>query len=252
MRFFVISACRAANQYIDQCLNTVGHQTHRDFLHCITVDDIIGCPEAFETYRIAERRALLDQRVIPAGWVDRHYALHNQLDAINRFCPDDAIVVKVDGDDYLADDGVLASLDAQYSADPDLEILWTNYIDTDAKTGWKLRNGHCRALKPGEDPITCPWVSSHLQTFRKSCLMKAPPRLFLDPKTGRHWHCSEDQAVFRAMFCHSRNYAFQNRLSLVYRRGAGSEQRKVQRDTAGRIVNQLVGYREELICSRPA
>jgi len=91
-------------------------------------------------------------------------SLQNLYEAIQS-CQDDEIVVRVDGDDFLAHPFVLKKLNKVY-ADPQVWMTYGNYLDYPSYNqnpklceefpSYVIRTGAFRKYK---------WVSTHLQTF---------------------------------------------------------------------------------------
>lgn len=222
---FLTVTCRKSAPYLPECVDSILSQTHKDWLAHIRVDDV-EC-DGRETLHEAQRQAERDPRITVSFTDDRDYALKNQLFSIDRYCPHDAVVGKLDGDDRLSDPAALAAVMAEY-ADPELDILWTKF------TGGK-RPCCCGPLPEGVDVLSHGWKTSHFQTFRKRLLGAVRREAFIDPKTGRHWTCSCDHALYLPLLVHARKRKFLSRVCYFYRRGAGDNRSKAQQTTARRI-----------------
>lgn len=91
-------------------------------------------------------------------------ALANIYDAVQS-CPDEEIVVTVDGDDFLAHEGVLDRLNQIYSG-KDVWMTYGSFLDYPSYSQYPVK---CEAIP--QNLITKnkirkhPWVSSHLRTF---------------------------------------------------------------------------------------
>ena len=117
--------------------------------------------------------AKVEKLVKESGLADRVRILHNEKNrgAVANFyyaihsCKDNEIVVAVDGDDFLAHDGVLTKLNRVY-ADSNVWMTYGNYLDYPS---YKQEVISCKKIPESvvhnnrfrkED-----WVSSHLRTF---------------------------------------------------------------------------------------
>ena len=224
---FLSVACRQAAEHLEQCVNSVLSQTHKDWLMHIHVDDAKS--DDYLTSRCAVALAARDPRILLSRSDDRQYALKSQLDGIDRLCPHDAIVAKLDGDDYLSDPKVLEVVDIEYKIDKKLDVMWTQFKKTN---GQPTAN---KAIPVDADPVTYGWSSSHLQTFRKRLLAGVRRELFLDPELGTEWRCSCDHALFIPLLCVARKWKYLPRVCYVYRAGASDNQSAIQKATAARI-----------------
>lgn len=149
-----------------------------------------------------------------------------------------SIVIELNGDDWLADRGVLAFLGRVY-ADPE---VWMTYNTPRYVSGvpalWAERIPDeiiaANAFREWGE-----WTSSHPHTFRRELFDHIREETLLDPETGDYWASADDQAIYLAMLelagRHSRHlyramyvYNFHEQ-SHAYIDGAGSEAR------AGRI-----------------
>ena len=117
------------------------------------------------------------------------YNLYNYINSLRE----DTIVVIVDGDDWLASEGVLNLLDSYYN--DDTWMTCGSYITTDTKEVVQPRltdnywDGNIR-LKS--------WQFSHLGTFRKSLFSKIKRKAFLD-SFGNYLLTTSDQAMMWPM-----------------------------------------------------
>ena len=233
MKFFVITVCRDGDEFLSQCVDSVLSQTHTDWTMCIVVDDSMSAVGA-KTLSVANKLKNKSSRIRVVANRDRLYALRNLVENIDRYCPHDAVVVELDGDDYLADKQVLSVLDKEYSADDQLDVLWTQFRNIGGKVGF------CRALPAKANPATHPWVSSHLKTFRKRVLWGVRREVFLD-ESGKWWKTATDRAFFLPMLSLARKRKFLNRVCCVYRRRKTDNDPALQRKTAKAICHRLAG-----------
>lgn len=97
--------------------------------------------------------------------------------------PDDAIVVSLDGDDWLTP-GALERVQAEYDAGALVTYGSFKYADG--------RPGFARQLEG--DPRTSPWVTTHLKTFRAGLFRRIDPRHLQDAQ-GRWLEHARDLAL---------------------------------------------------------
>lgn len=108
-------------------------------------------------------KSRLSSKITLINNTTRRGHLYNQYHAIHS-CKDDEIIVIVDGDDWLAHDGVLSYLNDVYK-DPNVWLTYGQFLYYK-----KERKGICKPV--AEDIITknsyrrdCPWIFSHIRTF---------------------------------------------------------------------------------------
>ena len=224
---FLTITCRKPTEYILECIQSVYDQTHQDWTARVVVDD---AGEA-DLGIIKQLEELIDKddRVTLQLNPKRLYALKNQIDSIDRYCPHHAIVGKLDGDDKLVGADALAAVSAEYDANPRLDVLWTKF-DSNSKIPCC-----CRDFKEGEDPLTAGWRTSHFQTFRKRHIWGVRREMFTDPKTGKEWHCSCDMALLLPLLVHARERKFLDKVCYYYRRNEGDNISHEQQEVAQRI-----------------
>lgn len=223
---FLTVTCRKPTPYLFECLQSLFDQTHRDWSAHVAVDDV----PAADLEIVKQLLEMVKPYPVAVQLVqERRYALANQLQAIDQYCQHSAIVGKLDGDDRLSDPEALAAVSAEYDEDPKLDVLWTKFSSNSNKPCC------CGPLEPQHNPLTCGWRTSHFQTFRKSLLAGVERRAFIDPRTGRHWQCSCDQALYLPLLLLARRRKFLPRVCYFYRRGVGDNVSAEQKDTAVRI-----------------
>ena len=99
---------------------------------------------------------------------ERKLAVKNIYDGV-RLVKDDSVVIILDGDDQLKNDGVLYYLSNVYK---DVNI-WMTYgsFEIKAKKSHFLRS-HTKEEIESNSFRDVPWVASHLRTFRKELYLK--------------------------------------------------------------------------------
>jgi glycosyltransferase involved in cell wall biosynthesis len=130
--------------------------------------------------------------------------------------PASAIVMEVNGDDWLSDRRVAQFFNKIYTDDD----VWMTYNTLRFSNGppapwarkWPTEVIRENAFRDSED-----WTTGHLHTFRKGLFDHVDEEAFIDPATGNYWECADDQAIYLSLFelagTHSKNI---NRISYVY------------------------------------
>src|SRR6185503_20803706 len=132
-----------------------------------------------------------------------------------RRAPADAIVLQVDGDDWLPDPQVLAYLNMVYH-DPEVWMTYNTWIASDGG--------------PSNNSLPLPkrvvarnayrdsrYVTSHLHSFRAPLFRHVRDASLVDPETGEPWRSAVDHACYLPMLelagRHSRHL---DRITYVY------------------------------------
>ena len=160
-KFFVLTCSYNNIQYYHKNLESIFKQNYENWELCY-IDDAStdGTAEAVEKfikdYEVAHKVNFIKNK-------SRRYALANMYEAIHRV-PDDAIVVMVDGDDQLANAGVLKTIADAYN-DPNVWLTYGSYAPLyppfpvyckDVSDTYKMSKRFFRQ---------CEWCFSHLRTF---------------------------------------------------------------------------------------
>jgi len=228
--FFIVTACRDCAKFLPECVGSVLKQRRIDWRMCIAVDDV-GSDVGAATLRVARKLAEQSPRILVISNQDRLHALRTRVDAIDRFCPHDAIVVKLDGDDYLYDSEVLSVLAKEYT-DPEMDAVWTQFVTVAGKKGF------CGPLPENANPASHKWVSSHLQTFRKRALWGVRRECFVD-NAGKWWSHATDQALYLPILAVARKRRFVDKVCYVYRVRGTDNTRAAQNKTAAEIRSKI-------------
>ncbi len=139
-----------------------------------------------------------------------------------RQAEQDAVVIELNGDDWLSDDMVLDHLSRVYAD----ENVWMTYNTMKIHNGppvpW-AKGFSAEVIAQNAFRDVQDWPASHLHTFRKSLFDHLAEETFIDPQTGDYWECADDQAVYLGMLelagRHSRHL---NRITCVYNYWEGS------------------------------
>lgn len=114
-----------------------------------------------------------------------------------RMADPQAIVLQVDGDDWLPDPNVLSYLDMLYR-DPDLWMTYNTWALPDGTPGahcGRLSRNVIRRNRVREEP----WKTSHLHTFRRKLFDHVRDEDLRDPDTGEYWTASVDMSHYMPM-----------------------------------------------------
>jgi len=212
IEFAIITPCRNAARWIGKCIQSVRAQTHTDW-RMIVIDDASDD----NTMEVAVTAAGSDARVTVIRQPKRRYALHNVVEAIDRYAPHDAIITILDGDDWLSDPDALKAVAGEYEKSQTLDALWTFHLYENGK-----RAPLCRPIPDGVSPLDSDWRSSHLKTFRKRLIWGVDRRIWKDDR-GEWWKSGYDVALYLPMLCLAREYTFLDRACYVYNRNAARD-----------------------------
>lgn len=194
-QFYVVSAGWRAGQAAVRCLETVWHQRYpRDRVHHLYIDDASpdGTPDLIRHWLDHETRPnveFIQNR-------DRLGMLANNLRGF-RSAPQDAIVLELDGDDWLPDPGVFLFLNKVY-ADPS---VWMTYNTLARHPDGKLLRplGPPRCVVRDNAFRDWEWMTSHLHSFRAPLVHHVPVTCLIDPTTDRYFEMAQDVAFGLAM-----------------------------------------------------
>jgi hypothetical protein len=169
----VIVAFRNPGHRLDDCIDTLMRQTHRNF-RVVLADD--ASDEDYSAFLPRD-----DSRFRYRRRPHRSGTLRNHHEVICSETEADDIVVLVDGDDRLASTNVLEAVDANYS-DPK---CWLTYGQFQYENG---AFGICRPFV-GQAEFARRrqlWYTSHLKTFRAGLYFRIAEQ---DP----HFDCMKDE-----------------------------------------------------------
>jgi len=178
--FLVVSPTYNTAPYIEKCVMSVLNQTYRKFDH-LTIDDC--CTDGTTEILLSILTNYKGNNFfVHRNIVRRESPLGNFALGIELFSGDDEdIIVTVDGDDWLYDNGVLEYLNEVYQ-DPDVWMTYGSFISASGKI-----QGMCRQVK---DTRTYRrrdvWVTSHLRTIKRKLWNKIKKTDLLD-KNGKYY-----------------------------------------------------------------
>jgi glycosyltransferase involved in cell wall biosynthesis len=148
-------------QWADKNVRSVLNQKYTNF-RVIYIDDCSTDGTA-NVVRMVKRKLDVHNRLVLISNEKRCGALANIYKAVHAYCADGDIVCTVDGDDWLENDHVLATINEAY-ANPN---VWMTYGQFRGEPG-KL-HGFCRDFPPFIIEHNAfrdyDWVASHMRTF---------------------------------------------------------------------------------------
>ncbi len=192
--FHIVSGVRNAETAAVRCLQSVYDQHYpRNKVRHVFIDDNSTDPTA------AAIREWLE--VHPWNSVEftenpsRIGAFANNLEGFRQAQPDE-IVLELNGDDWLPDNGVLSFLNKVY-ADPDVWTTFNTFVRADGifhiALGPSRKTIASGRLRRGR------WATSALHTFRSELFHHIDPSAFVDPSTNELWESAHDIATYLPM-----------------------------------------------------
>jgi predicted AlkP superfamily phosphohydrolase/phosphomutase len=125
-RIVVITPFRNAGGFLRRCVESLAAQ---DYENCrfVLIDDA-------STDGALDGLEITDPRFEVVRNTERRGTLRNQVDAVTRCCEADDVVVYVDGDDWLVDDGALSYVNDFFNSTR-CWVMYGQYRDSNARYG---------------------------------------------------------------------------------------------------------------------
>lgn len=239
--FVVVSPERNAGAAGRKCLQSVYEQNYdKKKVRHIFIDDASSdnTPEIVKSWM----KEHPDNRVEFIETRRRSGILANKIKGFDMALPG-ALVIELDGDDWLPDKNVLKFLNKVYQDDK----VWMTY------------NTFLRLSPPGYTEISkmkpvpaeviedndfrkYKWQTSHLHSFRAELYRHVDKGSFIDPDTGEYWECSTDPALYLPMLeLAGRRSRHIYRITCIYNfheNTIAKTDAQLQRETAERIRQQ--------------
>lgn len=205
LRFGVVCPAWNCREWVERSLESLRRQTHANF-RCVLLDDL----SSDDTYDTARRYVAGDERFTILRNETRHFPLGNivkgQRLLSRELAPEDVLLV-LDADDWLKDEGVLAHLAKVYS-DPG---VWMTYGSCELyNKPWKARLLR-RTVRWRAAPyprriaqlnlfryMPGPYLAVHLRSYRRF-LWEAVPDAALRDDDGDYFHTCADPATMWPM-----------------------------------------------------
>lgn len=139
-----------------------------------------------EKRQLAHRITLIENKQRQGALANLYYAIHA--------CPDNAIIITVDGDDWLANPQVFNTINRAY-ADPNVWITFGQFqFHPDGRVGY------CRDIAPEEFDAGRRWchVATHMRTFYAGLFKKIKQEDLLQ-EDGKFFEVTWDKAMMAPM-----------------------------------------------------
>lgn len=222
-----------------QNLASVFAQDHNENFRAIYIDDgsSDGTGELVQEY-IAERKSGVGASITLIHNTVRTGALQNLYNTI-RGCADDEVVILLDGDDWLAHNGVLRSINAVYS-DTDCWMTYGQY------RSWPDNAiGLSKEIPPEVIKANAfrehEWCSSHLRSFY-AWLFKLINKNDLLAPDGTFYQMAWDQAImFPLLEMSGRRATFINEVHYIYNSANPINDWKIDRELQRQLEMEIRG-----------
>ena len=200
-----------SQEWVTNTIRSIREQSYTNF-KCIFIDD--NSPD--DTFNVAKKAVEEDKRFIFKKNKKRVGALQNINDGIYEICSsDEDIIVTVDGDDWLSDEGVLKYLNQFYN---DNKCLITHGGFNDEPPPY--RTGYTeddKKHKRFRDYEIC--KASHLRTFKFKLWRNIKREDLVDPETGSFYSMTWDLAfMFPMLEMAGQKSKHNSRLMYIYNR----------------------------------
>ena len=203
VHFKIIVACHNAEEWIENCLQSICIQKYDNF-QAIIIDDAStdSTSRKIQSHSASQRETILSIRNDT-----RTCLLSNTIKGIELANPhDEDVILFVDGDDWLAHGDVLSYLNDIYS-DEDVWITWGSYVPcSSGKSNFRTSYEGCKGggwaapIKGGVpwNPRSG-WRYSHLKTCKAFLWKNIRREDFIWSKTNSHYPAATDAACMFPM-----------------------------------------------------
>lgn len=216
MNNFIVTVPYYNSKWIDKCLDSIKCQTYKNFK--VRIFDDASTDGSYDVAQKWLNKNGDDRFSIFRSEVNGGSGMGGHITAIDSAPLDDEdIIVNVDGDDWLADDGVLDHLDKIYNKGAlmtygQFEPVGKEYAKPCAKVpdATKYRKSGLWKTKS---------YASHLRTFKKKAFDKIDRKDFIDPHDHSKFlqKASEMPLVFGLLeICGNKRAVFVSRLMYIY------------------------------------
>ena len=177
--------------WVDKCLSSAFRQDYDNY-------EVVYINDCSTDNTLEQAQNIFKQSVTPEGSkvINNEFnkkALRNLSYSIAN-AREDTIIVTLDGDDWLASDKVLQTLDKVYSSG-DIWMTAGSYIDNVAG---RVSQPNINSNYWDGNVRMKPWTISHLRTFRRDLFMKIKNEDLLDDD-GDFYKFTFDQAMMYPM-----------------------------------------------------
>lgn len=221
-QFWVVTCTRNAADWVCKCLDSVYRQNYPgEYLNHLLIDD--DSTDNTQELVLSWLSETPDHNV---QYVRNDKRLGGTENTVKGFrqAPPGSIVIELNGDDWLPDNGVLSFLNKVYG-DPDVWMTYNSYRFSDGTLADQCRPYPDEVVRNNGFREYHRWISSHLHTFRAEVFAHVREETFIDPETSMYWESADDMAIYLAMLeiCgrHSRHLT---RVNYVYNYHEGSHE----------------------------
>jgi glycosyltransferase involved in cell wall biosynthesis len=214
VNFCIVSCERNAGAAAVKCLDSVYRQRYdRHQVRHIFIDDASSddTDSIIRTWFACHP----DHNVVYIRTDERRGGTANTLHGIG-LAEEEAVVVELNGDDWLASRGVLRFLNKVY-ADDDVWMTYNTLSYINGLPALWAREVPKKVIEQNSFRDYGEWITSALHSFRKKLFDHLEDETFIDPDTGELWESSDDQALYLSMLelsgHHSRHL---HRVTYVY------------------------------------
>ena len=159
-KFIVLVTVHNSKEWIGKCLDSVISQTYKNY-RLVVIDDFSddGTWEIVQKYNCYKHRN--DQQYF--------HSLISMISAIPVFSEDpEDVIISLDGDDWLSDNGALEYLNSVYNPD-----VWLTYGQYEPLS--RTYSSPCKPINAKTYRKSGEWRVSHLKTFRRKLWDRIDP-----------------------------------------------------------------------------
>lgn len=193
-KFKIVIPSYNCPKWIGKCLKSIEEQKYKNFEVCVIDDNSIERDNAI----------IIKDYCLKNNWKyiineNRKYTLYNIENGIKELkCNNDDVILTIDGDDWLINDGVLNLLD-EYYCNNDIYLTYGQHIRSISK-----ETSLFFSFMPNKDTIKIksyrknPWAFTQLRSFKYMLYKNINKRHFLD-SLGRYFTTACDLALMFPM-----------------------------------------------------
>lgn len=199
--FYILIRSWKCFAYLNKCFDSVLSQKYTNY-KILFIDDCSGYSQNQRNY-IKER---LKSHVVVFN-KKRMYSLFNAYKMIRKFCKySNAVVLNLDGDDWLLNNTSLSDLSRVYINNPDIFLTWGECVLWDGKNYSKPSRfvkkytnvPYPKSVIKNNSYRTYPFLPLHPRTWKVRLFKKIKKQDYLKPD-GSWLRYPEDQAMFYPM-----------------------------------------------------
>ena len=198
-----------ASQHVKSLIDSLKSQTNENW-EAVFIDDMSNDDSIFMVNHCGGS----DKRIRLIKNKEKKWALKNVVETARMYQDDDsAIIANLDADDSLCNNSTVELLLNAYKDETD--TVWTAHK-------WDINGMNIsKELPQGVNPYQYEWCTSHLKTWRASCLKDISDDNFKD-LSGKWFLRGYDQALYLPLLYLSREKRFLNEVCYLYRINSSS------------------------------